>query len=245
MASKRPPVVTVPGASPTPDPVTARPVTVPNGKKKTTKKTTKTKIAMILDRSGSMNSRKEDVIGGYNTYLNDQKKAPGSEDTTLTLVLFDDVITTVHNDVPIATVPELNGTTYRIGNTTALLDAVGKTIVGLDNQVDEETRVLVVIMTDGLENASKEFTRTGIKQMITDREAKGNWTFSFMGADQDAFAEAGKIGIQIGNTVAHSGKEYVESMNRLSNVTSTYRASTDRQTKTLFRPDADPDLLKR
>ncbi len=156
-----------------------------------------TDITVVMDRSGSMNVCLTDAEGGLNHFLDEQKKQPG--EALFTLVQFDHEYEFVHRGVPIRTVPYC--TLVPRGN-TALLDAVGRAIVETGerlskmNEADRPALVVVVIITDGEENASKEFNRTKIKEMISHQQTAYNWQFTYLGANQDAFAEAGSLGIQ-------------------------------------------------
>lgn len=153
-------------------------------------------LTLIVDRSGSMNSIREDAEGGVNTFIEQQRGEPG--EATLTLVQFDTEYEFVHNGVPISEVPE-----YKLvpRGATALLDAVGRAINETGARLaamDEAVRpglVLFVVMTDGLENSSREFTKTQVKEMIEHQESKYSWHFMFLGADQDAFAEGAAMGL--------------------------------------------------
>lgn len=122
-----------------------------------------TAIAMVIDRSGSMSGKEDDVIGGFNTFIQAQKKVPGK--AIFTLVQFDDQYEVMYDGVDIQEVKELDRTTYVPRNSTALLDAVGRTISTLGSKLasmgenDRPSKVVVVITTDGFENASREHTR--------------------------------------------------------------------------------------
>ena len=158
-----------------------------------------TEIVFILDKSGSMGHLRSDTIGGYNTYIEDQKKEPG--EAYLTTVLFDDEYVLLHDHIDLKEVQPLTERDYRPGGCTALMDAIGKTInsVGqrLANTPEEErpAHVIFVITTDGYENASKEFDRKKIKAMIEHQQSKYSWTFLFLGAGINAYSEAKSIGI--------------------------------------------------
>lgn len=158
-----------------------------------------TEIVFILDKSGSMGHLRGDTIGGYNTYIEDQKKEPG--EAFLTTVLFDDKYVLLHDHVDLKEVQPLTERDYRPGGCTALMDAIGKTInsVGqrMANTPEEErpAHVIFVITTDGYENASKEFDRAKVKAMIEHQQSKYSWTFLFLGAGIDAYSEAESIGI--------------------------------------------------
>ena len=158
-----------------------------------------TEIVFILDQSGSMWGLRDDTIGGYNTYVEDQKKHDG--EAYLTTVLFDDHYVLLHDHVNIQNVKPITHDEYHPNGTTALMDAVGKTInyVGqrLSNTPEEErpAHVIFVITTDGYENASHEYTRAQVKQMIEHQQEKYSWQFIFVGAGIDAYAEAASIGL--------------------------------------------------
>jgi uncharacterized protein YegL len=156
-------------------------------------------IICILDRSGSMQSIASDAIGGFNTFIEEQKKVPGT--ASVSLVLFDNEYLKIYENKNLNEVETLTAETFIPRGMTALLDAVGRTINTVGerlSQTPEEDRpekVMVCILTDGLENASTEFTKNKIKEMITHQREKYSWEFAFLGANQDAFAEAGAIGI--------------------------------------------------
>lgn len=160
-----------------------------------------TSIIVIMDKSGSMHHVKADAIGGYNSFLADQQAEPGEAD--LTLVLFDTTYT-VHPTVPLVEAQSLTDETFRPGGNTALLDAVGRAVTETGKRLSDlpETerpdKVIVVIITDGQENSSTEHTRGQVKEMIQHQQEKYSWQFLFLGANQDAFDEAGKLGIPQG-----------------------------------------------
>ncbi|MCD8021114.1 MAG: hypothetical protein LUF92_16515 [Clostridiales bacterium] len=159
-----------------------------------------TEMVFILDRSGSMAHLTEDTIGGFNAMIEKQKSEPG--EAVVTTVLFENRYEIFHDHLPLQELNPLTNKEYFALGTTALLDAVGITIntVGARlNDTPEEERpgkVIIVITTDGLENASHEYTRTQIKDMITHQQDKYSWNFVFLGANMDAVKEASSIGIQ-------------------------------------------------
>lgn len=162
-------------------------------------KTNYSDITVVLDRSGSMKSIADDTIGGMNRFVDDQKKQPG--EATYSLFQFDDIYEPVHRGIPLATVPPLTQETFVPRGWTALLDAIGRSINEAGSRFEampEHERpsvVIFVIMTDGMENYSKEFTRDKIASMISHQRDVYGWNFIFLGANQDAIAVAGEIGI--------------------------------------------------
>jgi len=164
-----------------------------------------TDITLVVDRSGSMQERRADAQGGVNAFIQKQAEEPG--EALLTLVQFDTEYEIVHSGTPIHKVPEY---TLEPRGATALLDAVGRAINETGNRlaaVEEADRpglVVFVITTDGLENSSREFTKAQIKEMIQHQQEKYDWHFTFLGANQDAFAEAGGLGIRPASAAQYS-----------------------------------------
>ena len=164
-----------------------------------------TEIICIIDESGSMALKASDAIGGFNDFLKKQKKL--KDECKFTLVLFDTEYKLVYDGADIKDVAPLNSATYSPGGCTALLDAVGKTIdtVGARYaKTAEKSRpgnVLVCIITDGEENSSREYKKSDICDKITHQTDKYSWKFIFLGANQDAFAEAGGMGITMNCTM--------------------------------------------
>ena len=164
----------------------------------------KDEIVLIIDQSGSMNYIKEDAIGGFNSFLEQQKAI--DRPANVTFALFNSSYELVHNGKDITEVKPLDDDSYLPSGTTALLDAVGRTVDEVGQRLDQlsESRkpenVIVFILTDGKENASSDYGRDKIKQMIEHQESKYSWEFIYGGANQDAFAEAGGLGIKSKNT---------------------------------------------
>jgi len=182
-----------------------------------------TEVVFILDRSGSMEQLTDETIRGYNAMLEKQKEVSG--EAIFSTVLFNHRSEVIHNRIPIREVPYLSRATYFATGTTALLDALGRSIskitrVHRDMQQDERpTKVLFVITTDGLENASYEYRLEDVRHQIIDRQERG-WEFVFLGANFDAFAAAGSLGIRHDRTARYrSSKEGVrnqyETVNRM------------------------------
>ena len=155
-----------------------------------------TDITMVVDRSGSMASISTDAEGGINTFVEQQKKEPG--EALLTLVQFDTDYEFVHSGMPIKQVPAF---ALVPRGSTALLDAIGRAIneTGARLAKMEESQrpglVVFVIVTDGQENSSREFKREQIRKMIEHQQSDYKWQFTFLAANQDAFAEGAALGI--------------------------------------------------
>ena len=155
----------------------------------------KTEIIAITDRSGSMASIMNDVIGGYNTFLKEQKEQPG--EARMTYTQFDSEYEVVYSGKPLSDAPPLTHATFVPRGSTALFDAIGRTLNEQGARIAAEKwaeLVIVCIITDGGENASREFKSERIKEMTAHAEANG-WKFIFLAANQDAFAAARNIGI--------------------------------------------------
>jgi Mg-chelatase subunit ChlD len=170
----------------------------------------KAHITMILDRSGSMSAVASDVIGAVNRFIDDQKATPG--ECTFTLVQFDDrdPYEVIQDAVKITDANHLSATTYVPRGNTPLLDAIGKGIVSLGETLantpenDRPGKVIFVIQTDGQENASREYTYDRIKEMVKHQTDSYNWQFVFLGADQDAIASGGSIGVRATSSLSYN-----------------------------------------
>lgn len=145
-------------------------------------------LIFLIDKSGSMYGSEEDTIGGFNSFIEKEKIKEGN--TRVTTILFNNGYEILYERKSIDEVDELTRNEYFVGGSTALLDAIGRTITTLDKEIDNS--VLFVIMTDGMENSSVEFSKSQIKSMISNH----SWEFLFIGADIDSYSEAGRIGIR-------------------------------------------------
>jgi len=158
-------------------------------------------IFAILDRSGSMHDCVDGTIRGYNRFLENQKEeGSGWKDMRLTTVLFDDQYEVLVRAIPLLDTLPLTDREYFVRGNTALLDAVGTTLLGAINRhaslepAARPERVVVLIITDGQENASRNYTAADVKRLVDDRRAAG-WEFFFLGAELENFADAHRIGI--------------------------------------------------
>lgn len=182
-----------------------------------------TEIVFILDKSGSMHSIKSDAIGGFNAFVKDQLEQEG--ETKVTLVLFDDKIETLVD------VYELTDATYKPSGLTALLDAIGLGIDNLTKRLSESEiqpkNVVFAIMTDGHENASREYSADMVRNKIKNLQSEKDWQFIFLGANIDAVGTATNLGIKAdfaGDFFA-KGNGASTAMLNMSEMTSVYRAT--------------------
>lgn len=168
----------------------------------------KTDITIILDRSGSMDSVKSDTIGGFNSFLSSQQKS--ETEAALSLVQFDDQYETLYIDKDINAAERLTENTFEPRGMTALFDAIGRTINAVGQRLaalaenERPDKVLLVIMTDGLENASQEFSAEKVGEMIRHQRDNYKWEFMFIGANQDAVLSANQIGIAAAASITYA-----------------------------------------
>ena len=187
-----------------------------------------TLISVVLDESGSMASCLDTTISGFNEFVQSQRSAENIGEAYMTLIKFDSpLIKTVYTNKHINEVPLLDKTSYRPNGMTNLLDAVGKAINSANSvleSVSEEERpgILIVIMTDGQENASKEYNNIQIKEMVKAAEA-ADWTFIFLGANIDSFVVGSTFGMNIRNTVNYNTNNMTQTYSNLSDSTTAMR----------------------
>ena len=159
-----------------------------------------TEIVYILDRSGSMSGLEADTIGGFNSMIEKQKNT--GEKAVVSTVLFDDDCEVIHDRIPIEKVGKMTDRQYYVRGCTALLDAVGGAIHHIRNihkyarKEERPEKTIFVITTDGMENASRRYSREKIENMVKKQQQKYGWEFIFIGANIDAYAEAGKYGFR-------------------------------------------------
>ncbi len=190
----------------------------------------RTYVSFVLDKSGSMAVCKAQVLSGYAEYLMGLR---GQPDVFFSLTTFNTACEAVHVVVPVAGVPDLTEATYVPEGGTALLDSVMETVRALEAALPTSGayRVLVVIMTDGEENSSRTATKEEVAALVAAKEALGNWTFVYLGAGQDAWAEAAMLGVAAGNTMAYAAAATGQTFQSLSAATVCYvgRSSTGTQ----------------
>ncbi len=211
--------------------------------------TTPVHISVILDRSGSMSAIASDIVGGFNSFLDEQRKQPGG--ARLTLVQFDtgDPFEVVVDGKDLGRVTDMPSGAFVPRGGTPLLDSVARLIIRIDGEIaaraDRGLPIedqLVMIITDGYENASVEQTRASVTAMVDERRGRA-WTFAFLGANQDAFGEASSIGMAQDSAAKWdaSGKGTAAMWNQLSTSTSMMRSKSTEERKQsrdeFFRPE--------
>ncbi len=171
----------------------------------------RTLIAMVVDRSGSMESIRDDTIGGINTFLAEQKA--DAENVIYTYAQFDTEYEVIHDNIPMADAPLLDRSTFVPRSATALLDAMGKTINRVSSYIatqpdnEKPERVILVIVTDGRENSSREFTRSAIFELMKSKQDNDDWNVIYLAANQNAIAEARNWGIKAGGAMNYTAGE--------------------------------------
>jgi uncharacterized protein YegL len=197
-----------------------------------------------------MGPKAADVRGGFNSYV-DQLREDKASDYRLTAVTFDTQVATLFTDVRLTEVPTMDTSNYRTGGNTALYDALGVSLAEQTGAIRQEgkpygtERVLVIVMTDGEENSSRRFTKEQVTGEIQQREAAGNWTFVYLGADQDAWSAAQGLGFAAGNVAGYALADTKEVFRKLARSTGRYSRSAAPQSKnfgtTLDQADDTPD----
>lgn len=209
----------------------------------------KTELVFILDRSGSMSGLESDTIGGYNSMLKKQKAEKGL--ANVTTILFDDEYTVVHDRVSIEQIKPLSDKEYFVRGTTALLDAVGVTINNLihniknSKKVDKADKVMFVIITDGMENSSKDYTYKKVKSLIDYQKERYAWEFVFLGANIDAIKTAASFGISQDRAVSYRSDSIGTQLNYqvVSDLVSDVRQA--REIDESWKKDIEDDFKKR
>jgi uncharacterized protein YegL len=185
-----------------------------------------THIEFVLDRSGSMHSIKEDIEGGFDAFIADQRSHPGQ--CTVSLAQFDNEYETVFTAIDVRDVRPLD---LQPRGATAMLDAIGRSVIALGERLaalpeaERPGTVVVAIMTDGMENASREFTHAAIKALVTRQEQAYNWQFLYMGADQDAIEVGASIGVRPDRSLTYGRGKSKEAYAASSKLTRNLKAA--------------------
>lgn len=186
-----------------------------------------TRVLVIQDKSGSMGGHAKETIEGYNEYISSLAD-DDSDQLFLTLVQFDHEYVVVEEGTPIDKVEPLNDKRYKVRGATALLDAVGRGINDLRSEMNKGDRAFVVIMTDGYENSSTEYTKQKVHKLIDKCENEGNWTFTFLGAGRDSWSGGDLIGLRRNQAVyfGEGASEKEMAFRSLANTTGQYRGAS-------------------
>lgn len=195
-----------------------------------------TLIAVILDESGSMGASRDDVVGGFNRFLEDQEALPDT--CRLSLTKFNTTCCLLFPPTPLGLVPALDTKTYTPAGGTALFDAIAETVRVAEKQQLEDERVLCLIITDGQENASRETTRQQIADVIRALEARGDWTFAYLGVTPDQFVqEMDLAGTRTAtNTATYDSAAPRKAWDTVSQSTAAFRSRPERTTTDFYRP---------
>jgi uncharacterized protein YegL len=195
-------------------------------------KNKKTIYHFVIDQSGSMSGSEGPTIEGFNSQLNTLKQLklehPENE-YIVSVTFFEDEVMNIVKFAPIEQIQMLSRDNYRPGGLTALLDGIGKSIESIRRNYDQEIRqdlasVVMVILTDGGENASKFYTRNLISEMIKELDATGKWTFSFLGADLDAVQASDNLNIRRENIISFNKENYSGIMDQMSSSIRNYES---------------------
>jgi len=195
------------------------------------------KIIFVIDESGSMQGTESDVIGGFNNFI-EQQKTEHQGKITVSLYKFNSTWSRILNDLPIEEIRPLTNGDYTPGGLTALYDTIGNAITDIENQTSYTKReykasmVMMVVITDGQENASREYDSRKIKQMIQELEQSENWQFIYLGADLNNFADAEILGLK--NKVSSKKKDMRKKFDVISDHSIRFRMAD---------PDQDQDSM--
>jgi uncharacterized protein YegL len=205
-----------------------------NGNSKQSGSRQRVLVNVILDKSGSMNSKVQDVIGGFNLYISELARELAVE-YGFTLTLFDTAVAIKYNSVPLVQVAKLDESSYRPSGNTALLDAIGNTVQTVNPAGFD--KIITVIMTDGEENSSREWTLQGIRELVRSKESLGNWTFVFLGANIDAFMQGANLGVARPNAVRYDADNFLGVYGSLARRTNMMASGAKRSVRDFFGND--------
>ena len=195
------------------------------------------KIIFVIDESGSMQGTESDVTGGFNNFI-EQQKTEHQGKITVSLYKFNSTWSRILNDLPIEEIRPLTNGDYTPGGLTALYDTIGNAITDIENQAKYTKRehkasmVMMVIITDGQENASREYDSRKVKEMIQELEKSKNWQFIYLGADLNNFADAEILGLK--NKVTSKKKDMRKKFDVISDHSIRFRMAD---------PDQDQDSM--
>lgn len=187
----------------------------------------KVHVGIVLDRSGSMEDCRADAVGAVNSYLR-QVKEDTAMQADISLIIFDSQgIDVIRDRVPAGTCPELGMSEYQPRAQTPLLDAVGHGVGHLDRRKAAGERCILAIMTDGLENASREYTKDTIKTLLDRKQKEDGWLVLYLGAGHDAWSQASVLGLHAGNVADFNKGAISATMSKIASRSARYAASRD------------------
>ena len=205
----------------------------------------RTFFTAVLDDSSSMGGARETTIAAYNDFIREQQRVSreAKDEVFVSLTKFSDPgkVQTLYVGTPLHEVPVLTQADYRAGGgSTALYDGIAKAIADIERKVGEHARVLMLVITDGQENASRKVTDVNvIKQMVSQRQERGNWTFIFLSAGTNPYADGHAMGFRTGNIRSYGNSADVgQSLVHVSRSVRSYRQSDAMQTDTFFHGEA-------
>jgi hypothetical protein len=196
-----------------------------------------TLVCFVLDETGSMQPFKDVTISGYNEYID---RLRGEKKFSLMLTRLNSASIEIGEPEPVSEATRLTHETYQPDNLTPLYDAVAKTINKAD-KVKDDHAVLVVILTDGQENASKEYSRQEVFNLIEEKEKEG-WQFAYLGANQDAYVEGQKLGVSAGSTINFGQTKTAETFSAMADSSLRYSQRGSAVDQDFFK-DVDQDSL--
>ncbi len=210
-----------------------------------------TEMVFIIDKSGSMSGLESDTIGGFNSNITKQLET--GENVLVTTVLFDTKFITLHDRVNITKIEKMTKNDYTPGGSTALCDAVGNTINRIKyaqqylKEDEKPNKTMFVIITDGQENSSREFSSSQIKKLITEQKKEHDWEFIFLGANMDAVETANTYGINADRAVTYMS-DFVgttTAWNAIAGLTSCFAKVGRKALDKEWKRDIEEDTRKR
>lgn len=206
-----------------------------------------TELVFVIDKSGSMSGLEDETIKGFNELLKKQKKE--NDKALITTIFFNTTMQFINERKDINEVKEITLNDYRVGGCTALLDAIGNAINYIyNNQINDkvnEYNNMVVIITDGLENSSKEFSYEKINSLINKKQKKEEWQFIFLGANIDVIKEANKMGIASDNAVSYNNDARGVKLNYEAISLAISDVRSNKKLSKKWRSEIDNDFKKR
>lgn len=188
-------------------------------------------VGVVLDRSGSMEDCRTDAVGAVNSYLR-QVKDDKAMQAIVSLIIFDSQgIDVIRDRVAAASCPELAAAEYQPRAQTPLLDAVGHGVAHLDRRKEVAERCILAVMTDGLENASREYTKDTIKALLDRKQKEDGWLVLYLGAGHDAWSQASALGLHAGNVAGFDKSAIGATMSKIASRSARYASSRDAATE--------------